>query len=112
MSDTTKKQEDIEMSDNFDDDIELTEEEIEQLAEDIEEFQEEFLRLLAGTHKFEIIPTVDDSGRPLNKKHYSMLRKECNRLGLTILYRLDVGNQTLIINPRELKIGIISDEIH
>jgi hypothetical protein len=112
MSITTKK-EAIEMKDDkFDEEMELTEEEIEQLAEDIEEFQEHFLISLAGTHKFEIIPSTDESGSPLDKKHYSLLKRECSRLGLKILYRIDVGNKTLIVNPENLKIGILNEEIH
>ena len=100
------------MDDQFDNDLELTEEQYEQLAEDIEEFQDEFLKLLAGTHKYEIIPSTDESGRPLDKKHYELLKAECRRLGLKILYRIDLGNQTVLVNAKTLKIGIINDEIH
>lgn len=108
---SNEKPEGIEMNDE-EYELELTEEDFEQLAEDIEEFQEEFLNRLAGTHKFEIIPSTDESGKPLDKKHYSLLKRECSRLGLKVLYRIDIGNKCIIVDPKTLKIGIISEEIH
>ena len=111
MSNTAKKEE-VKKDESCEDNLELTEEEMDKLVEDIEGFQDSFLKILAGTHKYEIIPSTDEAGRPLDKKHYSLLRSECSRLGLKILYKIDVGNKTVIINPRTLKIGIICEEIH
>lgn len=93
--------------------LELTEAQYEKLLLDLEDFEEKFYSKLAGSEKYEIIPTVTEEGRLLSKEQLDLLIKECHRLGFRYLYKVDLPNGTiLLINPKTMKIGYISDGVH
>lgn len=93
--------------------LDLTEEQYEKLLIDLEEFEENFYRKLADSDNYEILPTATDDGRPLAAEQLSLLKKECHRLGLRYLYKVDHPNGVvLLINPKTLKVGYISDGVH
>ena len=93
--------------------LELSEEQYEKLLIDLEDFEEQFYRKLAESDHYEIIPTATDDGRPLGKEQLSLLTKECHRLGYRYLYKVDHPNGIiLLVNPKTLKIGYISDGVH
>lgn len=93
--------------------VELSQEEFDKFLNDLNEFEEKFLKHLAGNSNFEIIPTTSDTGRALTKEQITLIKSECNRLGLSILYRIDAKDGTsLIINPNNMKIGYITEGIH
>ena len=93
--------------------VDLSEEEYDKLISDLEDFEEKFYRKLADSENYEILPTTAEDGRPLTKEQLSLLTKECHRLGLKYLYKVDLPNGTIIlINPKTLKIGHISDGVH
>lgn len=96
----------------LEEEFEISPEELEEMLESVEKFQDDFLKCLAGTDKYDVLPTITESGRPLTKEQYKLAKTECSRLGIRLLYIIDLGNSTLIINPRNLKMGIINEEIH
>ena len=98
--------------DELDVEVELSSEEFEEMMESVEQFQEDFLKHLAGTDNYDVLPTVTSSGTPLTKEQYKLAKQECSRLGIRLLYIVDIGKDTLIISPHNMKIGLISDEVH
>lgn len=93
--------------------LELTEEEYDKLLIDLESFEEKFYSTLADSKNYEIIPTMTEDGRFLSKEQLSLLVKECHRLGLRYLYKIDLNSSvTLLINPKTMKIAYINDEVH
>jgi len=94
---------------------ELTDEEYAKLMEDLDGFEEKFLEALAGTPKFEVVPTSTDNGAVLSEKHYALIKQECRRHGLKIIYSIDISpKQTTLWCPETMKIGIIdsSNQVH
>ena len=94
---------------------ELSEEEYAKLMEDLDDFENKFLECLAGTHKFEIVPTSTEDGAVLNPKHYTLIKQECRKHGLKIIYSIEVGpKQTTLWCPETMKIGIIdsTNQVH
>lgn len=98
--------------DELEDDFDMTPEEFEEMLESVEEFQDNFLKLLAGTDSFDVLPTITESGAPLTKEQYKLAKTECSRLGIRLLYIIEIGKDTLIINPKTLRMGIINEEVH
>lgn len=92
--------------------FEISPEEFEEMMESVEEFQENFLRHLAGTDRYDVLPTVTESGMPLTKEQYKLAKQECSRLGIRLLYVVDLGKDTLVINAHDMKIGLINEEVH
>ena len=92
---------------------ELSEEQFGKMVEDVENFHDQFFRTLAGTDKYEIVPTMTDHGRPLTKEQYSLVKKECSRLGLSVIYKMDLPNGTSVYTSIENnKVGYIHEEVH
>ena len=88
------------MSNKPEDDIELSLEEYEELMEELEEFDEKAFMLLAGSHRYEIIPNITEDGKVLTSKELKMLTDECKKRGFAILYRIDKEDgETLLIGP-------------
>lgn len=93
--------------------IELSEEQYDKLMNDLAEFEESFLRILADTDKFEIISAVNENGQLYSKEQLTLIRKECLRLGLTVLYKIDLSSSVYILfNPKTMKIGYVTEGIH
>lgn len=92
-------------------DKQLTAEQYEDLSEQLDDFHESFLSFLAGTAKFELIPTTDESGQPIPEKNLELIRRECARLGLKVLYTVDCGKHTLVINPDTMKIAVVQESL-
>src|SRR5574343_318745 len=91
---------------NKDGTLELSEEEYDKLVTDIENFDENFYRTIANSDTYEIIPTTTEDGRYLSKEQLSLLVKECQRLGLRYVYKVDLNSSvTLLINPKTMKIA-------
>lgn len=87
----------------------LSEAEIEQLMDDLENFDNSFLSFLAGTQSYEVVPTSDDMGNNLQDKHYELIKKECNRMNVKIIYSVDLGkNITLLFCPDTKKFGVVN----
>jgi len=78
-------------------DIELSQEEFSKFLEELEEFDTKSLIYLAGTDRFEIIPTIDDDGQVLSKDSLNSIKREVDKLGLTIMYRIDKDNGETIV---------------
>lgn len=96
---------------------ELSQEEVEQLMVDLEQFQNDFLEKLAKTNKFEIVPTHDEHGNILTEEQLSLIKRELNRLGLITIYTFDLNNRfTVLLCPDKdkMRIGMISNgaEVH
>ena len=92
---------------------ELTDPEYSKLIEDIDNFETNFYANLTGTDKYEIIPTVLDDGSHLNREQYALIKAECTRLGLKIIYQIQLRDGTTIfINPENMKIGYIHEGVH
>lgn len=92
---------------------ELTEEQYEKLHKDLEEFQHSFLVYLAQSENFDVVPTQTDTGQYLKREHYELVKQESRRLGLKVLYSYDIGRSTLVVNPTNMKVGVLSNgEVH
>lgn len=93
--------------------LELSEQEYEKLLMDLEGFEETFYKALAESEQYEIIPTATEDGTILSREQLSLLTKECHRLGYKYLYKVDLPSGViLLINPKTLKTGYISDGVH
>lgn len=91
----------------------LSDEQFEQLIVEVEEFHEKFFIALAGTDKYEIVPTLSDQGQPLTKEQYTFVINECSRLGLTIIYKMELPNGlTVYTNVKNNKVGYIHEGMH
>lgn len=83
------------------------------LLEDLESFNQKFFILLAGSDKFEIVPTTLEDGRSLNKEQYSLINHECSRLGLKVIYQIDNKNGTTVfISSDSKKVGYMHEGMH
>lgn len=92
---------------------ELSEEQFAKLVKDVDDFNDQFFVALAGTDKYEIIPTETEHGRPLTKEQYSLLKHECSRLGLSVIYRMDLPNGTTVYTCIENnRVGYIHEGMH
>jgi hypothetical protein len=92
---------------------ELTQENYEDLVSQLEDFQNRFLVALAGTDRFEIIPTLNENGNPLTQEQYTLLKTECSRLGLKILYHVQNKDGTaMYVNSENGKVGYMHDGMH
>lgn len=92
-------------------DKQLSPEEYDALANQIQEFQDSSLSFLADTSNFEIVSTTDEIGRPIPDKNLELIRRECKRLGLKVLYSIDCGNHVLVINPNTMKTVMIKESL-
>lgn len=98
---------------NKDGALELTEQEYDKLLIDLEDFEEKFYRVLVEADNYEIVPTTTEEGRIISKEQLTLLTKECHRLGFRYLYKVDLNSGViLLINPKTMKIGYISDGVH
>jgi len=78
----------------------ISQEELDELMEDLAAFDEKSFVGLAGTDQYEIIPTVTEEGKVLTKDQLKILTKECKKLGLTIIYRIDKEDgETILYVP-------------
>lgn len=92
---------------------ELSQDQFEKLIKDVEEFNDKFLFALAGTDRIEVIPTISEDGRPLTKEQYTLVKNECSRLGLKIIYQIqNPDGTTTFINSENAKIGIMDNGVH
>lgn len=99
--------------DNRGDSENLTEEQYTNLIKELELFNEKFFIALVDTDRFEVVPTVTDIGKPLTKEQYSLIKHECSRLGLAIIYRMDMPNGlSVYINSKNKKIGYMHEGMH
>ena len=93
-------------------DISLSQEDFERLMVELAEFDENSFVALAGSDQYEIIPTVTEEGKVLNKDQLKMLKLECDRLGLTVLYRIDKEDgETLLVNSWSGKIMVLKEGV-
>jgi len=91
----------------------LTEEEFGELVEAVDQFDEQFFIALAGTREYEIIPTITDQGQPMTKEQYSLLKNECSRLGLSIIYKMELPDgSTIYTSIENKKVGYIHEGMH
>jgi hypothetical protein len=89
------------MSKYDDDAMELSMEELEELLEELEEFDNMSFSLLAQSGNYEIIPTATEDGELLTKEELSLLESECRRQGFSVLYRIDKEDgETLLVGPK------------
>lgn len=92
---------------------ELSDEQFEKLILENEEFDEKFFRALAGTDKYEIVPTLTDHGQPLTKEQYSLLKNECSRLGLSVIYKMELPDGlTVYTSVENNKVGYVHEGLH
>lgn len=88
---------------------EISQDELEKLTLDLQQFEDRFYLALSETDRFEIVSTIDDSGRPLSKEQLSLINQECLRLGVKVIYRIDTDKAVLLVNPKNLKIGYLTE---
>lgn len=101
------------MSEEEKEPTELTEEQYSKLIDDLGDFEEKFLVHLAGSDKFEVISAIDQRGRAFTKEQLTLVKKECLRLGLKVLYKIDLNSSVYILfNPETMKTAFVSEEIH
>jgi hypothetical protein len=92
---------------------ELSEEQFGKMVEDVEKFHDQFFRALAGTDRYEIVPTITDHGQPLTKEQYSLVKNECSRLGLSVIYKMDLPDGSSVYTSIENnKVGYIHEGVH
>lgn len=92
---------------------ELSEEQFEKLVKQVEEFNDLFFITLAGTKEYEIVPTLTDQGQPLTKEQYSLVKNECSRLGLSVIYKMDLPDgSSVYTNIENNKVGYIHEGMH
>lgn len=89
----------------------LTQEEFDGLMKDLEKFEDKFFIALSGTDRFEIVPT-SDGDHSLNKEQYMLIRSECSRLGLKIIYKIQGSDKITYVNAENGKIGYTHDGVH
>lgn len=87
----------------------LSPEQYEKLMDDIEDFNNSFLSHLAGTANYEIVPTEPEDGQFLKEEHYKLIKKEAAKLGAVILYSYRIGNTTLVVNPKTMKMVVLKE---
>lgn len=92
--------------------FEMSPEEMQEVLDAVDEFEVDFLSSVAGTDKYELLPTTDKYGKPLSKKQFDLIRRECSRLGMTPLYILEMNGYHVVVNAKTLKMGIVSEEVH
>ena len=94
--------------------VELTEEQYSEIMEGLDEFENTFLNNLAGTSNYEVIPTSDEMGEGLTDKHYSLIKKECSKYGLQVIYSIEQQKQIVLFCPKTMKTGVIlmDEQIH
>ncbi len=91
----------------------LTDEHSSKLLEDLDNFDNGFFSALAETSKYEIISTTMDDGEVLTKEQYALVKTECSRLGLKVLYQIHFKNgNSIFMNPENLKTGYIHEGMH
>jgi hypothetical protein len=91
-------------------DISLSQEEFEKLMVELSEFDEQSFVALAGTDQYEIVPTVTEDGKVLNSQELSVIKLECEKLGLTLLYRIDKKDgETILVNSESGKTMVLKD---
>lgn len=95
-----------------DEQYEMTPEEIQETLDLIEDFNGVFFEKVAKSTNYQLIPTEDENGTPLSKEQFKLIKRECVRLGTKMLYIIPQGKDTLIINPNNLRMGILNDEVH
>lgn len=92
---------------------ELTDEQYAKVLEDLENFDSGFFSAIAGTDKYEVIPTLLEEGVWLTKEQYTLVKNECSRLGLTVVYQIQLNDKSSVfINPESLKIGYYQEGMH
>lgn len=89
----------------------LTQEEFDGLMQDLEKFENKFFIALSGTDRFEIVPTSSGE-QSLNKEQYILIKSECLRLGLKIIYKVQGSSNTIYVNAENGKIGYTHDGVH
>jgi hypothetical protein len=92
---------------------ELSDDQFQQLITAVEQFDEQFFIALAGTRKYEIVPTFTDHGQPLTEEQYSLIRHECSRLGSSIIYKTELPDGVIVYTSVEnKKVGYIHEGMH
>lgn len=92
---------------------ELSDEEYSKLLEDLDNFDTVFFTALSGSDKFELVPTILENGRPLSKEQYALVKTECSRLGLKVIYQISLRDgSSIFVNPENLKIGYVHEGMH
>lgn len=92
---------------------ESSQQEYDKLLNDLENFNQKFFVILAGTDKYEIVPTTLENGKTLNKEQYSLINHECSRLGLKVIYQITLNDgSTVYISPDGKKIGYMQEGMH
>jgi hypothetical protein len=89
----------------------LTQEEFSALLEELEKFENNFFIALAGTDRFEIVPTSEGE-YSLTKDQLNIIKAECSNLGLKIIYKVESKGPTIYINQENGKIGYTHDGVH
>lgn len=90
----------------------FSEKEYEDFLKKSEKFDEKCFISLAKTDKYEIVSSVDDEGNYLSNLQTELLISEANKLGICLIYRIDMEDQSLLINSKDLQIMLISNGVH
>jgi hypothetical protein len=92
---------------DWDDDnygVDLTEEDIENIA-----FETMFYELLSNTLDVQIIPIPDFDGFIIPEEDLEIIKKECKKANIKLLYRVSHGKIATILDPKTLKIGVMPE---
>lgn len=84
----------------------LTEEEVEDIDSNIE-IENTFFSLLARTTKLEVLPIPDEDGFLLSKEDIDLVKKECERQKIKLLYRVSHRTHFTILDPESKLTGIM-----
>ena len=84
--------------------IDLTEEDIENLA-----FEQLFYELLSGTNAIQVLPIPDFDGYIVTPEDIKQIQLECNKAKIKLLYRVSHGKVATIFDPKTFKIGVIPE---
>jgi hypothetical protein len=84
----------------------LTEDEVEDIASSID-IETNFFNLLAKTTKLEVLPIPDEDGFIFSKEDIDLIKKECDRQDIKLLYRVSHRTHASILDPDSKLTGLM-----
>ena len=87
-------------------DLDLDTEEYTNFMNELDEFYENFYSKLAGSKNWEVLSYTDEEGNTFTHEQLLPIIKECKRLGIRIIWKVDNGNHQYFICLDTMKIGI------
>jgi hypothetical protein len=84
--------------------VDLTEDDIENIA-----FESLFYELLTGTTEIQVVPMPDIDGFIIPEEDLKIIKNECIKAEIKLIYRISHGKVATIFDPKTLKTGVIPE---